>query len=61
MIHSRELRPCYKTGLRSEDRATIGFPAYSLRQVAKFPRRTCERKPKLLYFPHPRAQRGFCC
>jgi hypothetical protein len=41
-----------KTGLRSEDRATIGFPAYALRQVGKIPRPTFAGKPKLLCFPH---------
>lgn len=40
------------TGLRSEDHATIGYPAYALRQVKKISRCACERKPKLLCFPH---------
>jgi hypothetical protein len=43
--------------LRSEDRATIGFPAYALRQVEKIPQRTFALKPKLLCFPHSSAAR----
>ena len=44
-----------QNGLRSEDRATIGFPDLRLRQVAEFPRHAGERKPKLLCFPHTSA------
>ncbi len=43
--------------MRSEDRATLGFPAYALRQTGKFPQLTFAGKPKLLCFPHSSAAR----
>ena len=46
-----------KGGVRSEDRATIGLPAYVLRQVEKIPRLTFTGKSKLLCFPHSSAAR----
>ena len=45
------------TGLRSEDHTTIGFPAYSLRQMEKIPRLALEGKSQLLILSTPNAAR----
>lgn len=49
-----------KNGVEIEDRASIGTPAYALRQIGKIPELTFAGKSKLLCFPHS-AQRGFWC